>query len=65
MPSDHRPLWYLAAGKVVPANAKGARVPANSTHWCHEGDASWTPIEPKATRPEHPKTKPEPAHAAD
>lgn len=44
-----RPLWILRGDRVPEkVEARGKRrkveIPADATHWCHEGDPGWIPF---------------------
>jgi hypothetical protein len=67
---DH-PIWILRGNRMPEkVEARGKRrkvqIPADATHWCHEGDQQWTPLwesKPEGCeirREEEPVSEPEP-----
>lgn len=42
--APERSLWYLGPGNI-PVRHAGKPL-TRATHWAHEGDTHWTPIEP-------------------
>lgn len=45
-PAPARPLWYLLpGGRPVRPPGKGMPLRDEPTHFCHEGDPRWRPID--------------------